>query len=119
VLETRYYFFLDYGGIKAPRTVDLYRDNVQTARVVYDSVAFNAPVDAKVFDKPASAKDSAGRSPSAMRRSVGAHRPPSPPGLLILHGVLHHGDRTAKSCCRPSLTDVGVVRKNNEDAFHR
>lgn len=57
VLETRYYFFLDYGGIKAPRTVDLYRDNVQTARVVYDSVAFNAPVDPKVFDKPATAKD--------------------------------------------------------------
>ena len=57
VLETRYYFFLDYGGVKAPRTVDLYRDNVQTARVVYDSVAFNAVVDSKVFEKPATAKD--------------------------------------------------------------
>lgn len=56
-IETRYYFFLDYGGIKAPRTVDLYRDNVQTARVVYDSVAFNAVVDEKVFVKPATAKD--------------------------------------------------------------
>jgi hypothetical protein len=57
VLETRYYFFLDHGGIKAPRTVDLYRDNVQTARVVYDTVAFNAPVEPQVFEKPATAKD--------------------------------------------------------------
>lgn len=56
-IETRYYFYLDYGGVKAPRTVDLYRDDVQTARVVYDSVSFNAAVDAKVFDKPATAKD--------------------------------------------------------------
>ncbi len=57
VLETRYFFFLDHGGVKAPRTVDLYRDNVQTARVVYDSVIFNAAVDGKLFDKPATSKD--------------------------------------------------------------
>ena len=57
VLETRYFFFLDYGGVKSPRTVDLYRDNVQTARVVYDSVIFNAAVDGRVFDKPATSKD--------------------------------------------------------------
>jgi len=57
MLETRYFFWLDHGGVRAPRTVDLYRDQVQTARIVYDSVAFNAAVDPKVFVQPASAKD--------------------------------------------------------------
>lgn len=56
-VETRYHVHLDFGGVKSPRTVDLYRDNVQTARVVYDTVTFNAPVDERVFVKPASAKD--------------------------------------------------------------
>ncbi len=56
-IETRYHVYLDYGGVLAPRTVDLYRDRMQTARVVYESVSFNVPVDDRVFVKPATAKD--------------------------------------------------------------
>lgn len=54
--ETKYHFYLDYGGVKAPRIVDLYKDGVQTAHIVYDSVEFNAPVEAGFFDRPESAK---------------------------------------------------------------
>jgi hypothetical protein len=57
LVETRYHLYLDFGGIMAPRTVDLYRDQAQTARIVYDDVKFNVPVDAKVFVQPANAKE--------------------------------------------------------------
>jgi hypothetical protein len=56
-LETRYHLYLDFGGVMAPRTVDLYRDKLQTARIVYDDIKFNVPVDPKLFDQPANAKD--------------------------------------------------------------
>jgi hypothetical protein len=57
-VETRYHdVYLDFGGVKAPRAVDLYRDKVQTARLVYETVQFNAPVDPRFFDQPASAKE--------------------------------------------------------------
>ena len=35
----------------------LYRDQAQTARIVYDDVKFNIPIDAKVFVQPANAKE--------------------------------------------------------------
>lgn len=58
LVETHYHdVYLEFGGIKAARTVDLYRDQQQTARLTYEDVRFNAPVDARVFDKPASPKD--------------------------------------------------------------
>jgi hypothetical protein len=56
LVETRYFMYIDLGGVMAPRIVDLYRDQVQTARIVYDSVTFNAPVAPTVFDRPESAK---------------------------------------------------------------
>ena len=56
LVETRYHVFLDFDGVKVPRTVDLYKDQVQTARLVYDTVDFNTPIDPKFFDQPASAK---------------------------------------------------------------
>lgn len=58
LVETRYHdVYLDFGGVKTPRTIDLYRDKVQTARLVYEDVKFNVPVDPKTFEQPASAKD--------------------------------------------------------------
>jgi outer membrane lipoprotein-sorting protein len=58
LVETHYHdVYLDFGGVMAPRVVDLYRDNVQTARLIYEDIKFNAPVDAGVFRQPASAKD--------------------------------------------------------------
>jgi hypothetical protein len=58
LVETRYHdVYLDFGGVKAPRIIDLYRDKVQTARLVYDDIKFNVPVDPKTFEQPASAKD--------------------------------------------------------------
>jgi len=57
LVETRYHdVYLDFGGVKTPRTIDLYRDKIQTARLVYDDVKFNAPVDPKTFEQPANAK---------------------------------------------------------------
>ena len=57
LVETRYHLYIDFGGVMAPRTVDLYRDGLQTARIVYDDVKFNVPVDPKVFEQPANAKE--------------------------------------------------------------
>jgi hypothetical protein len=58
LVETHYHdVYLDFGGIKAPRTVDLYRDQIQTARLIYEDIRYNAPVDPKLFAQPASPKD--------------------------------------------------------------
>lgn len=57
MLETRYYTYLDFGGVKVPRTVDLFRDQVQTARLVYEKVAFNEAVPENFFTLPGSAKE--------------------------------------------------------------
>jgi hypothetical protein len=54
LLEARYHFFIDFGGVKVPRFVDLYRDGVQTARVVNDTVDLNPVVPPNFFDQPAS-----------------------------------------------------------------
>ena len=56
LVESKYFVYLDYGGVKVPRTVDLYRDQVQTARIVYDDVKFNVATDASFFEQPESAK---------------------------------------------------------------
>ena len=54
LLETRYNMYLDFGGVKVPRFVDLYRDGVQTARVVNVSVELNPVVPPSYFEQPAS-----------------------------------------------------------------
>ena len=55
--QVRYYQWLDYDGVKFPKIQDTYLDGVQTARVYYDSVSFNASIPPKLFDKPASPKE--------------------------------------------------------------
>jgi len=52
-----YFSWLDYGGIKAPRIQDLYRDGKQASRVNVESVNFNVEVPDKLFTKPASIKE--------------------------------------------------------------
>ena len=56
LVATKYFMYIDHGGVKAPRIVDLYRDQVQTARIVYDTVTFNASVAPSAFDRPENAK---------------------------------------------------------------
>jgi hypothetical protein len=57
LVETHYHdVYLDFGGVLAPRTVDLYRDQVQTARLTYEDVKYNAAVDPGFFEQPANAK---------------------------------------------------------------
>jgi hypothetical protein len=55
LVESRYHMFIDFNGVKIPRFVDLYRDGVQTARVVTESVDLNPPVAPGFFDQPPSA----------------------------------------------------------------
>lgn len=58
LIETRYHdVYLEFDGVKTPRTVDLYRDQAQTARITYETVRYNVPVDAGYFTQPASAKE--------------------------------------------------------------
>ena len=52
-----YFSWLDYGGIKAPRIQDLYRDGKQISRVNVETVTFNTEVPDKLFIKPASIKE--------------------------------------------------------------
>lgn len=52
-----YFSWLDYGGIKSPRILDLYRDGKQVSRVNVETVQFNAQVPDKIFVKPASIKE--------------------------------------------------------------
>lgn len=56
VSEARYHHYVDYDGLKVPRVVDLYKNGVQTGRVVYDVVRFNPSVPPSFFDMPADVK---------------------------------------------------------------
>jgi hypothetical protein len=55
-VETHYFQYLDWGGVKVARIFDLYRDGVQTARVVVDAVEVNPTIATSYFDRPANLK---------------------------------------------------------------
>ncbi|HYV05639.1 MAG TPA: hypothetical protein VFB82_13685 [Blastocatellia bacterium] len=55
--ESRYFRWVDFGGIQFPTLQDFYRDGKQSARVSFDTVSFNEPVPEKLFAKPASIKE--------------------------------------------------------------
>lgn len=58
LIETRYHdVYLEFDGVKTPRTVDLYRDQAQTARITYETVRYNVAIDSKYFEQPSSSKD--------------------------------------------------------------
>jgi len=50
--EDRFYLYQEFGGIKASMRVDHFKGDLQTARISYDSIEFNAPVDHTLFEKP-------------------------------------------------------------------
>jgi hypothetical protein len=55
--QVRYYQWIDYDGVKFPKVQDTYREGIQTSRVYYDSIIFNATIPPRVFEKPASPKE--------------------------------------------------------------
>jgi hypothetical protein len=55
--QTRFYRWVDYGGIQFPTIQDFFRDGQQTARVSFDTASFNADVPEKLFAKPANVKE--------------------------------------------------------------
>jgi hypothetical protein len=55
--QTRYFRWVDFGGIRFATIQDFYREGQQTGRVNFDTVRFNEPVPEKLFVKPASIKE--------------------------------------------------------------
>ena len=55
--ETRFYRWVDFGGIQFPTLQDFYRGGKQSARVSFDIVSFNEAVPDKLFVKPLSIKE--------------------------------------------------------------
>jgi hypothetical protein len=55
--ETRFYRWVDFGGIQFPTLQDFYRGGKQSARVSFDIVSFNEIVPDKLFVKPLSIKE--------------------------------------------------------------
>jgi hypothetical protein len=55
--EVRYFRWVDFGGIKFPTIQDSYRNAKQSARVSFDTVAFNVNLSDKLFAKPSNIKD--------------------------------------------------------------
>lgn len=55
--EVRYFRWVDFGGIKFPTIQDSYRNGKQSARVSFDTVAFNVNLSDKLFAKPSNIKD--------------------------------------------------------------
>ena len=55
--ETRFFRWVDFGGVMFPTIQDFYRNGQQSARVSFDEVNLNANIPDKVFAKPASIKE--------------------------------------------------------------
>ena len=55
--QTRYFRWVEFGGIMFPTIQDFYREGQQTARVSYDTVRFNETIPDKLFAKPANIKE--------------------------------------------------------------
>ncbi len=51
--EDRFYLYQTFNGVQIPLTIDHYKADVQTARIRYDGVELDRPLDAKLFEKPA------------------------------------------------------------------
>jgi outer membrane lipoprotein-sorting protein len=55
--ETRYFRWVDFGGVMFPTIQDFFLEGVQSARVSFDEVNLNANIPDKLFAKPASIKE--------------------------------------------------------------
>ncbi|MFY9222813.1 MAG: hypothetical protein WAQ98_09100 [Blastocatellia bacterium] len=54
--ENRFLRYLEFSGITAPYVVDLFENGKQILRINYETREFNAPIQEKLFIKPANAK---------------------------------------------------------------
>jgi hypothetical protein len=55
--ETRYYRWVEFGGVMVPTIQDFYRNGLQSARVSFDEVNLNASIPDKLFARPANIKE--------------------------------------------------------------
>ncbi|HEU4391833.1 MAG TPA: hypothetical protein VFV34_28865 [Blastocatellia bacterium] len=55
--QIRYYQWIEVDGVQFPKIQDSYRAKIQTSRVYYDQIKFNADIPEKLFAKPASIKE--------------------------------------------------------------
>ena len=55
--ETRYFRWVEFGGVQFPTIQDFYRNGKQSARVSFDDVNLNANLADKLFAKPANIKE--------------------------------------------------------------
>lgn len=50
--EDRLYLYQSFDGVQVPLTIDHYKAGVQTARIRYDGIDLDRPIDLKLFEKP-------------------------------------------------------------------
>jgi hypothetical protein len=55
--ETRYFRWVDFGGVQFPTIQDFFVEGVQSARVSFDDVNLNANIPDKLFARPANIKE--------------------------------------------------------------
>lgn len=55
--ETRFFRWVEYGGVMYPTIQDFYRNGQQSARVSFDEVSINAIIPDKLFTRPANVKE--------------------------------------------------------------
>ena len=55
--ETRYFRWVEFGGVQFPTIQDFFLEGVQSARVSFDDVNLNANIPDKLFAKPANVKE--------------------------------------------------------------
>jgi len=50
--EDRFFLYREFNGVNWPLRIDHYKGGLQTARISYNSVEFNKPIDPSLFEKP-------------------------------------------------------------------
>ena len=55
--QSRYFRWVEFGGVQFPTIIDVYREAIQSARYSVDSVEFNVEVPEKLFAKPVNIKE--------------------------------------------------------------
>lgn len=55
--ELRFFQYVSYDGVLFPNIIDFYRDGIQESRVSYQSIKVGAPIDDRLFVKPAGIKE--------------------------------------------------------------
>jgi hypothetical protein len=50
--EDRFFLYREFDGVNWPLRIDHYQGQLQTARISYNSIEFNQPIDPRLFEKP-------------------------------------------------------------------